>query len=1102
MQKGLHQHSYFSLIQPRQRSNHTNGYNNLSFIVKTSFIWMMLQLTLVGVLQATIVKGQTLDDVKIDMNLQGVSMMEGLRSLESKSGIKFCYFEDIILKQHKKVTISGKQLSVKVVLDRLFQNTNLRYKETDACVIVEAKPVAPKPGRITGRVTDAQTGETMIGVGVRVQGKQGGTASDVSGRFSLSCEAGEQTLIFSYIGYKQTSVNVTVKEDASTQINVAMEPAKDDLSEVVVKANPLRNARIQFSTEKTLIDEIKNSPLIITGISNQQISRSLDFNASEVMQRAPGVSMIDNFVNVRGLYERYNMVYINSMIAPSSESDRRAFSFDLLPSGIIDRIIIHRSASADLPADFVGGLVKIHTQEAIKARSIQIKLSTQYREGSSFKDVYSYKGGKTDWLGFDDHTRALPSSIPARGFIPYVSNAGQQDPQTVAENVAVARKLDNNWNLLRDRTGMDFRGQLTYFDSWKVGEGRLNNLSSVFYSNEKQLIRQDFQIGPDGDKDVAYQDTIHRSTARIGAMQNLSYKINERHTIRFNNFFNQLGQNETMTRTGFEYESFSPDETVLQVQYNWRERTLYTSQLSGDHSFYVGKNKHTLQWGSGYAYTLENIPNQRRYEIRDRPAYAPGINNVVIFDEAGAEAFEFNLQNYRATEENGYSYFFDYEFPVVKNLNIKAGFFGEQKSRNFNNRYLTIRPGPMLEQNDETLRLRGIERQYVLSELFGPANFKIDGSGFILRDETAEGSAYNATNDYNAGYMLASANFLHNRLKIYGGLRYELNKLQLNTQLSQGVDAANDVNQLTRYLLPSVNISWQLKQKTEDLLLRLAYGKTLNRPQFRELSAFRNFDLNEGYTEGNPKLVPAEIQNYDLRLEYYPAPGEWISVGLFYKDFKNPIELISVAMDNSLRNSSVLRNSKGATAYGAELEVRRNLAFLPGGIFKDLSVILNAAYMKNEVDLESSDQNYGYDLRDSKRPLQGTSPFLINTGLYYENTKTRTLVTTQYHVFGQRLHAAASATRSDIFELPRHSLDLNVRQTLYRQVELQVGVKNLLDQAHRYYRDFYRDGKYDPSKVAEGYLSPTGGNLKPGSDYYFRKFNEGRYYSLGIIVKL
>lgn len=1048
-------------------------------------------------------------DKKISVQFKNTPLREACTSIEKQTGFNFSYSENTLLAYGKNITLSLSDAAVKTVLNRIFDKSPLAYTIKGNLIFLspdpDYKPTAPVlkklPGHITGKIIDEENGQAIAGATITV-GSKGATSAE-DGTFVIALPNGKYTASISYIGYNNYKItDINIIEDDTISITVQLQLMKGRLQEVVVKANRLRAAPIQFSTEKTLISEIKNSPVIITGISNQQISRSLDFNAAEVVQRAPGVSIIDNFINVRGLYERYNMVYINSMIAPSSESDRRAFSFDLLPSGIIDRIIIHRTASPDLPADFVGGLVKIHTQETITARSLQVKLSTQYREGSSFERTYGYKGGKNDWLGFDDNTRALPSSIPGRGFIPYLTNAGAQDPQTVADNVAVARKLDNNWNLLRNKTDMDFRGQLTYFDSWKIGKGRLNNLSSVFYSNEKQLINQHFQIGPDGDADVKYADTIYHPSARIGAMQNLSYKINDRHTIRFNNFFNQLGRDETMTRNGFEYESFSPDDTVLQVQYNWRERTLYTSQLNGDHSFYVGKNKHTLQWGGGFAYTRENIPNQRRYEIRDRRVYAPGINNVVIFDEAGAEAFEFNLQNYRTTEEKGYSYFFDYELPVIKHVSIKAGFFGEQKRRTFENRYLTIRPGPRLEQNDETLRLRGPERQYILSELFGPANFKIDGSGFILRDETAEGSAYTTTNDYYAGYMLANTSFFNNRLKIYGGVRYEWNQLQLNTQLAQGKDSANDVNQLTRYFLPSVNVSWQLKKNKEDLLLRLAYGKTLNRPQFRELSAFRNFDLNEGYTEGNPDLVPAEIQNFDLRLEYYPAPGEWISVGLFYKDFKNPIELISVTLDNSLRNRSVLRNSKGATAYGAELEVRRNLGFFGGKFFKSLSVILNGAYMKNEVDLGGSDQDYGNDLRDSKRPLQGTSPFLFNTSLYYENTKTHTVVTTQYNVFGQRLYAAASTLRSDIFELPRHALDLNIKQRLYRQLEMQAGVKNLLDQAYRYYRDYYRDGKYDPSKVAEGYLTQNGGNIKPGSDYYFRKFKEGRYYSLGVIYKL
>ena len=108
----------------------------------------------------------------------------------------------------------------------------------------------------------------------------------------------------------------------------------------------------------------KNSSSISDGISAESIQRSPDRNSGEVLKRVSGTSVQDNkFVIVRGLNERYNTSLLNNSVLPSTEPDKKAFSFDIIPASLVDNITIYKSPTPDLPGDFAGGAVKVTTKD-------------------------------------------------------------------------------------------------------------------------------------------------------------------------------------------------------------------------------------------------------------------------------------------------------------------------------------------------------------------------------------------------------------------------------------------------------------------------------------------------------------------------------------------------------------------------------------------------------------------------------------------------------------------------------------------------------------------------------------------------------------------
>ena len=194
-----------------------------------------------------------------------------------------------------------------------------------------------------GKVVDASTKEPLIGATVEVSGTSMGTVTDIDGCFTIDCKDGAK-LTVKYVSYKTSS---TIASDGMT---VQMSPDSQTLGEVTVAA------RKRHNLDSSVLEAARNGLTMQSGVSAQQIRRTQDKDASEVIRRVPGISIIDDkFVMVRGLSQRYNNVWINGSAVPSSEADSRAFSFDIIPSSQLDNLMIVKSPAPEYPADFSGG---------------------------------------------------------------------------------------------------------------------------------------------------------------------------------------------------------------------------------------------------------------------------------------------------------------------------------------------------------------------------------------------------------------------------------------------------------------------------------------------------------------------------------------------------------------------------------------------------------------------------------------------------------------------------------------------------------------------------------------------------------------------------
>ena len=239
-------------------------------------------------------------------------------------------------------------------------------------------------------------------------------------------------------------------------------------------------------------------------------------------------------------------------------------------------------------------------------------------------------------------------------------------------------------------------------------------------------------------------------------------------------------------------------------------------------------------------------------------------------------------------------------------------------------------------------------------------------------------------------------------------------------------------------------------------MVRFAYSRTVNRPEFREIAPFLFYDYeNEAARVGNQNLKTADIDNLDLRYEFYPSKGETVSIGGFYKRFSNPIE--NVTQITTEQPQFNYANAKSAFNYGAEIELRKSFKELTDNLYLGrLSVNLNASYIFSEVDLGSDVTS-----QQQVRALQGQSPYIVNVALGYadESGFSTNLI---YNRFGDRIFSVGDVNFPTIYELSRNSLDFTVSK-VYKKTTLKLGIQNLLDAKYQFYEDSNRDEEINKS---------------------------------------
>ncbi|HEK22396.1 MAG TPA: TonB-dependent receptor [Bacteroidetes bacterium] len=1021
-----------------------------------------------------------------------------------------------------------KNISVEKVLEAVLKGSGFTYQKNGSSYVVLKSPPSKSPnvqaggdpGTLKGRIVEFESSQPLPGATVYIIETKKGMQTNADGYYLFNnLPAGKYTLQVSFIGYNTAKLPVEVKPGKEETFDVKLQ-GSNSLSEVVVSGVKKSRAPVAHTNDRQVLQELKAAQSVVSGISSEQISKSADRNAAEVVQKISGVTIRDDkFIVIRGMNERYNLTYLNGNIAPSTELYSRAFSLDLIPTRIIDKILVYKSPAPDLLADMTGGAVKIFTKDAKTVKHFDLELQTGYRENTSFnKNFLTYQGGKFDFLGFDDGARKLPGVVPNYGDFRKASIS----QKTYAEAFSPILEYGKKTAL------PPLQLTANYYNTVNIGGKNLSILSSLSYKNEPRYLDVDRQQNQSDGFRIS-RENQSTDAAQLSLLQNFSYNFSDKSKFYFKNFLLQQGQQYTLlsnARNGlFPFDGIykdlrGRDVSLRNIVLTWTQRFLYSGNIGGEHQ--LGKSdKHHLDWNAGYTYSRLDMPDQRIIRLQNNNNYNDSrFPKAGDFEQNFVPVFrsELNLNNnvelghitrlWTRNNENVYNGSADYSFNYKPWITLKAGTYQQWKERVVFRRVYTVNEGDLNSNGYPDFDTPTIGafapdmdfntvfwRQQDLGKLWSTSYLRDNNTGLKVFDRTSGSDAYTATEQNNSGYIAASLLPFGSKLDIYGGIRVEYNRQKVAGAIAPSAAAVGDVNtpvladlKSTQYF-PSLNISYR---PDSSWVFRAAYGKTINRPEFRELSPYSELDyINNQRIVGNSGLVFATVNNYDLRLEWYPANnqrGETISIGAFKKDITNPIErTIYRELDPSYSDPALIsfQNAGKAKVFGIELDFRKSLHFIPGRVFRDLSVVANGTYIHSGVKTDTAGKVFAPEqlrMLVAGRKLQGQASYSFNAGLYYDNAGSGTRAAVIYNEVGERIYAAAVGrkagtqkgtypdfgTSGSLIELPRRQLDLSLTQRIVKSLQAKFSVQNLLNQSVAMVEDHNFTFKYEKVQYIPG----------------------------------
>ena len=889
-------------------------------------------------------------------------------------------------------------------------------------------------GKVTGTIIDGEFNEPMAFANVVVKGTSKGASADFDGKYELELEEGTYTLVFSFIGYvTQEITDVVVKEGDVVTIDVLLET--NSLDTVVITTSTKRN------TENAVLNIQKKSVVVLDGLSAQAIKSTGASNLASAVKSVPGVSIQGGkYVYVRGLGDRYTKSILNGIDIPGLDPDRNTIQMDLFPTNILDNVIVLKSASAEYPADFTGGIVNIVTKDFPTRPEYTLSLGSGYNPDMHFNDNYlTSTGSDTDFLGFDDGTRDLPI------------NRYQPIPST-SENRLLLNTLTDRFQkelaAKQEMSGMNFDFGFTLGNQYDVGENRLGYQASFSYKNQTTF----YENRVDGawiknPQDRSQNQLVGTLDSRgseginniiLNGMLGLTYKT-DRAKYKVNLLHIQNGESSA----GFFNQTISQDgtgggiEPLTKNSITYTERSITNLLLSGKHRLNSINDEKAFNLEWKLSPTFSKVMDKGH---RITPLQQSDTGESFLSPSAAT----FPIQLWRNLLEESWSGKIDLDKTVDlfgRQAKIKFGGAYTYKFRDFSIDDYTF----FIQGNQSFIANGNVDNLLSSNNLWNPTS---DAGSYLISIDTFNPiDAYEGEQHIAATYFSSEFN-ISEKLKAVLGLRTEFfNSFYTGTRDNNTIFFNRDLILDELDLFPSANMIYAVNDESN---LRASYSRTTARPSFKEASVSQIFDpITNRLFIGNIDLVPTYVSNFDLRYERFGENGQMFAVSGFYKDFTDPIEQLFFLNAPTQLTVGNLGNAK---VYGAEFELRQRLGFISESL-DNLKFTANFTYTKSELTM--SDDEYEGRLAgardgetiDRERDLQGQAPYVLNFGFNYNDSDKGFRTGLFYNVQGETLEVVGIREVPDVYTKPFNSLNFTLNKAFgeNKKSSIDLKVSNILN---------------------------------------------------------
>jgi TonB-dependent receptor len=939
-----------------------------------------------------------------------------------------------------------------------------------AAAFFAAGSAVAQKGNIKGVVADKS--DPLPGVSVSVEGKAG-TLTDLDGSFQLiAVDTGTQTLRLTYLGYATLEKTIHVQNNETVDLgSIDLAPSNSVINEILITGNYRQGGQAKA------INMTKMSDKSVTVLSSESIGKSPVKGTAFVIRQAPGVSVKDDKVSLRGTPVDWTSSLLNGDRMPTADEKdaSRVFNFEVFPSSLIDYIVVNRTVTPDLEGDNIGGVIDFMTKAPVTEKTLNFDLSTGYDAISrkplasgSFALGNTSKNKKLSYIlngsyGADNYGKDAPSVAYGTNYNHSLARL-QLDRvrglrQTGGLNAAVDYQVNENFklgaNILGGYMSEDGRGDRMSYN-WSDGSGariRLQN-SRAIYNHEL-----------------------------YGGALNASWKLSDKFKVeaRIASYYNQFSYGHTP-----QADEGGPngDYTVEFVS----PLLKYTDMIQ------------TNFFGGAYDPNNSKDPNPYPYKMLDidNPYHDGGdhYNNI----QPKYENLNGSTSNLTASDYYLSSVFadlnttwerdpivgrFDISYKANNKLKFKAGFKYRDKngSRNVSFFEYQINPmSPFMYLSDQQTTSYDPQNNY-LSEWGTPykgtflpvltngqlnsfvkdniGNLKakpmdIDNNNF----RQWIGSNYTYTEQTIAGYIMSEWK-PSEKFSLTGGVRLEHTILDEtsdtmvddnNTKIGVNEKAVS-IHKSYMAILPSLNA---LFTPGENSNIRASISRTFHRPNFEQTkpgSALFNRDQYM-YIFGNSGLKPTYSLNFDLSFEHYWGTKGMFSLGAYYKDVTDHIfRTNQIDGSQSIDGFVVKGYENAANSYvtGFEALIDRKFDFLPG-FWKGFGVSANVTLSYSRMNVPG---------RTKSQPLTEQTPLMYNAALFYEKGKVSTRMTLNYTgAYSTELNLFSDIntntvvhdnTDYDVFMGAMYSLDYQFAYAVSRRVNVYGTVNNILNAPYRTY---------------------------------------------------